>query len=159
MTFKQLRLKMRPNTPVPKVMLCLDPGHTTGLAVFTDGELTAWEQAVTIEDIGKGLTVDWKELIRLFDKYQPTQVVCEDYRIYQHKLDQHTFSQVATLRLIGGIDMLCYQRGIPIDYQLAIEHKGFCSDKKLEAWGYWQRGMRHSRDAIRVGCYWLLFHK
>jgi hypothetical protein len=27
--------------------------------------------------------------------------------------------------------------------------KGFATDDKLKAWGFWQPGQRHARDAIR----------
>ena len=140
----------------PQTLLCLDPGFTTGVAVFKDGVLASWEQITTIVD-GEG--VKWFNLYDLFDRIEPTQVVCEDYRIYAHKLEQHTFSGVDTLRLIGGIDSLCFLNRIPIAYQMATAAKGFCTDKKLQDWNYWQKGMKHSRDAIRHGCYYLIFSK
>ena len=174
MTFEELLLKHRgvDYTP-PETLLCLDPGFTTGVAVFTNGKLTHWEQVTTITDYKTTPHLQWDNLLDLFARIKPTKIVCEDYRIYTHKLDQHNFSGVDTLRLIGGIDMLA-QVGYPIavdarvlemnlpvsiTYQMASMAKGFCTDDKLKHWNYWQPGMKHSRDAIRHGCYYMLFNK
>ena len=48
---------------------------------------------------------------------------------------------------------------IPTHKQMASTAKTFATDKKLREWGFWERGMRHARDAIRHGCYFLLFYK
>lgn len=159
MTFEVLYKRMQKDKKPPKRMLCLDPGETTGWSLFLNGTKNQEGQVRTILNEGSKLVVDWESLETLVHKTQPTYIVCEDYRIYQHKLDQHTFSSVATLRLIGGIDYTAYKLGIPIAYHMAIEHKGFCDDKKLKMWGYWAIGLKHSRDSIRLGCYHLLFHK
>lgn len=151
----------------PGTLLCLDPGFTTGVAVFRNGILAPGIQVETIVSINGKNDIKWDNLLNLFKEVRPTRVVCENYRIYAHKLDQHTNSSVDTLRLIGGIDMLCKlspiilgtNEPIPIRYQMASEAKGFCTDDKLKRWGMWQKGMRHSRDAVRHGCYYLLFNK
>ena len=152
---------------IPDVLLCLDPGETTGYAVFKDGFLTAWGQCATVVSDGKKKQIDWNAVVKLFNYTKPTQVVCEDYKIYAHKLERHTFSSVETLRLIGGIDMLCKLNfpqclsgilidTIPIAYQMAFQGKGFATDARLKEWGFWKEGMKHSRDAIRHGIYYLL---
>lgn len=158
MTYEELLKRYRKGayTP-PECLLCLDPGFTTGVAVFRHGHLAHWEQVTTIVTINDKSKVNWSNVELLMVKYEPTAIICEDYKIYQHKLEQHTFSSVDTLRLIGGIDLLAYKYQIPIAYQMATLAKGFCTDEKLQEWGYWQKGMRHSRDAIRHGCYYMLF--
>jgi hypothetical protein len=157
MTFEELLKKTRKNYTPPERLLCLDPGFTTGVALFTNGTLTSWEQVRTIETETE--KINWMNLQDLFNRMKPTHIICEDYRIYAHKLDQHTFSSVTTLRLIGGIELLSLLDHVPIDYQMAMQAKGFCTDDKLKTWGYWQPGMKHSRDAIRHGCYFMLFNK
>jgi hypothetical protein len=42
---------------------------------------------------------------------------------------------------------------------MASQAKAFVTDQKLKEWGFWKEGMRHSRDAIRHGLYFLLFYK
>lgn len=156
MDFNELRQKLAKIEP-PEVLLALDPGAMCGVAVFTKGVLTSWEQ-VPLYDF-KTERIYWDNWLDLFNRTQPTYVICEDYLIYKHKLEQHTFNHVPTLRVIGGIELTCHKHNVPIAYQNAQQHKGWCTDDKLKKWGFWQTGMRHSRDAIRAGCYFLLFHK
>jgi hypothetical protein len=177
-SWEELLKNVRGDHKIPKRLLCLDPGETTGFAFFEEGKLTNWGQVRTIENEN----IVWNKLNHLFIEAMPDFVVCEDYKIYAHKLSRHTFSSVMTLRLIGGIDLLCNQgwfinlgphyideysnykdyhesHNCTIEYQMATQAKGFVTDKKLEAWGFWKDSMRHARDAIRHGCYFLLFYK
>ena len=162
MTFKELLVRSRGSeNQAPHRLLCLDPGHDTGWALFVDGELTEWGQEHTVVDRhghNEG-TVDWRAMEHIFNITTPTTVVFENYRVYSSKSDRHINSEVLTVRIIGGIDYLCWKYNTPVYNQMAFQHKGFCTDKKLKMWGYWQEGMRHSRDAIRIGCFWLLFNK
>lgn len=147
---------------IPERMLCIDPGNTTGTCLFVKGQLESWAQLVTIQETlgenGCKSQIAWEGLIDYIKQIKPTLIVCENYRVYSHKLERHTFSEVPTLRLIGGIDLLAYQLGVPIRYQMAASAKGFANDERLKAWGLWQEGMRHSRDAIRHGIYYLITH-
>lgn len=175
--FQELFQKTRGNLQVPERLLCLDPGETTGWALFEESSLVRWGQIVTVQKE----QLKWNNLGNLFVEQKPTAVVCENYRIYDHKLARHTFSPVLTLRLIGGIDCLCRfgwyenlgphyideyggyrdyyeQHTCPIYYQMATQAKGFVTDDKLKQWGFYDSSMRHARDAIRHGCYFLLFH-
>lgn len=168
MDFKSLLLRIRGKGFIPpERLLCLDPGETTGWCLFVDGELTEWGQSPTCVE----KKLNWIALNDIFWKTKPTQVICENYRVYEHKLAQHAGEEILTLRLIGAIDYKCFMGRtiddgwsvkhnvvIPIDYQMASTAKGFCTDEKLKHWGFWQEGMRHSRDAIRHGAYFLLFH-
>ena len=171
-SFDELYRLNRGNCRIPKRILCLDPGETTGWALFEDHQLVRWGQERTVID-GE---IRWEKINFLFTENMPDFVVCEDYRIYEHKLARHSFSPVLTLRIIGGIELLCKlgwytyvpasmcvpdyleEHTCPIHYQMATTAKTFCTDDKLKQWDYWQEGMRHSRDAIRHGCYFLLFY-
>lgn len=87
-------------------------------------------------------------------------VIYENYRVYAHKLERHSNSEVYTLRLVGVIEYLCdVKHKIPYYNQMAQQAKGFVTDDKLKKWGYYRQGLRHARDAIRHGCYFLLFDK
>jgi hypothetical protein len=152
--YDELFTRVRGTHKIPKDTLCLDPGETTGWALFHFQHLVRCGQIETVKD-GE---IQWGNLHHLFWETLPAFVVCEDYRIYAHKLARHTFSPVITLRLIGGIELTCYQNNWPIVYQMATTAKGFVTDEKLKEWGFWQENMRHSRDAIRHGIYFLLFH-
>jgi hypothetical protein len=171
--WQELFESVRKNEKTPERLLCLDPGETTGWALFEHSKLVRWGQIQTVD---KEENILWHNLNELFIAINPDFVVCEDYRIYQHKLARHSFSPVLTLRLIGGTDLMCLlgwyvdygdsddcnsleHFTCPIHYQMATQAKGFITDEKLLNWGFWQDGMRHSRDAIRHGCYFLLFYK
>ena len=43
-----------------------------------------------------------------------------------------------------------------LKFLFTIKAKGFVTDAKLKEWGLWQDGLRHSRDAIRHGIYFLV---
>jgi hypothetical protein len=153
MLFEELLQKSRKGQPQwlpPSRLLALDPGETCGYALFILGKLQESGQQPCGELPAKGIQ-------ELFDKYYPTHVVAEDYRIYQHKTDSHTWSSLFTPRLLGMIELLCYQKTIKLEWLMASTHKGFCTDTKLRDWGLWLRGKQHARDAVRIGCFHLLF--
>lgn len=151
--FADLLIKRRgAGFKAPERLLCLDPGETTGWAVFEHGKLTASGQARTIES--------WDVIHQLFVDVKPTMVLYENYRVYAHKLERHSNSEVYTLRLVGVIEFICeILFDIVHHNQMAQQAKGFTTDEKLKAWGFWKSGHRHARDAIRHGCYFLLFDK
>lgn len=121
--------------------------------MYENGKLTAAGHAATMAE-------GWQCIDRLFDDTRPTMVVYENYRVYEHKLERHSNSEVYTIRLIGVIEYLCdVKHSIPFYNLMAQEHKGFMSDEKLKRWGMYVRGYKHARDAIRIGGYFLLFNK
>jgi len=93
----------------------------------------------------------------LFQKYSPTEVLMEDYRVYSNRTEQHAGSSLSTPRLIGMLETLCMQFRVPWHKQPAAMPKQFVTDEKLKAWKFYQTGKQHSRDAIRHGCYFILF--
>lgn len=170
--FQELLQKRRgANFKAPSRLLALDPGHTTGWSLFVDGKLVDSGQCDTVIN-RRGQNegdISWTAVNRLFFETRPDVVVCEDYRVYAHKLDRHTNSQVLTLRIIGALEYICFlgypnkdgctHDSVPITYQMAATAKGFCDDKKLKDWGFYDVAQRHSRDSIRHAVYYLLFDK
>ena len=165
MTFKEFLHKTRSNSVgyrSPRKLLSIDPGHTTGWSIFENGDMTSCGQVDTVIDRrgnNEG-TVDWRAVEKLVLFHNPTHVLYEDYRVYGHKLDRHSNSQVLTIRIIGVIDYLArIHLGAEVTHQSASVAKGFCDDKKLKMWGLYTKGQRHSRDSIRHAVYYLLFNK
>lgn len=154
--FNDLLDRIRGGHKIPQRLLCLDPGKTTGWCLFENGRLTKWGQ---VDDCYDDKNIDVKGLLDLFAELQPDFILYEDYRVYSNKLDRHSYSPVMTVRLLGVIETYCQMNNIPSHKQMATTAKNFCTDAKLEQWGFWQKGMRHARDAIRHGCYFLLFYK
>lgn len=134
---------------MPARLLALDPGNTTGWAVFVDGEL---------EDCGQVATTSVAQLWQLIQDQDPDAIVCEAYHVYGNKLAQHAGSDVPTLQLIGAIRLAAHLLDLPAPrMQTAAQAKTFCTDDKLKHWGMYQPGKRHATDAIRHGAYAIIF--
>ena len=158
MTFKELLTKQinsyKPDWQVPKVLLAIDPGETTGYSIFKDGELfkhgvIPWKEP----------TLGFYQIVGLIKDNFPDVVVCEDYRLYANRVNAQLGSQIPTIKIIGAIEMLCGTNKIPLFKMMASMAKGFVKDDKLKEWGYYKKVNHHSRDSIRVACHWLLFSK
>jgi hypothetical protein len=159
--FEQLLTKLKRWPPRNITLLALDPGETTGYCymnltlhsvAFNAGQLETDSIDAAVGAIdpffrgGDGLHLD--------------VVVCEDYRVYSWKSDQHKWASLHTAQLIGCIRTLCRVHNMeqPV-MQMAIQAKEFCTDDKLRLWGMYQPGKQHARDAIRHACSFLLFDK
>lgn len=128
----------------------MDPGETVGWALFRNGNLTG---------SGQFRVSKYDVFDRIFDKFHPTHVVVENYRIYPWRSKQHQWSEVPTLRYIGMIQHVAAIRRVPVSLQMAQLAKVFANDRKLKSWGLYQTDKKHANDAIRHGCYFLLFGK
>lgn len=155
-SFEEFLHKLNPfaaQNPID-TLIALDPGETTGVAVFKQNKYAGCAQIDT-KDIRKGVD----GLNNLFTRYPPTFVVYEDYRVYSWKSDQHKWADLHTPKLIGAIQTMCVTLDCPYHTQMAQQAKGFCTDEKLRAWGMYKRGKKHARDAIRHGAYHILFNQ
>lgn len=156
LTFDELLIKVRgENYSPPDKVLAFDPGETCGWAYFEKGKLRAKGQ-ITVPIVKE--TLEAQEVHHLVQGTDPDVVVIEDYKVYAHKAQAHTWDSLYTPKLIGYIQ--CSTQlldGCSIVNQMAST-KQFCSNDKLKQWGYYQTSMRHANDAIRHGCYYLLFH-
>lgn len=152
MKFEELLSRTRPEYKPPERLIALDPGETTGFALFENGTLIKTMQLAT-----KSIPESVEILEPLFDRIKPTHIVYEDYKVYEWKSDSHSWSSLHTPQLIGCIETLCTLQKIPFSKRMAQHAKGFCTDKKLREWNYYEKGLRHGRDAIRHGCFYLLF--
>lgn len=153
-TFHELLTEIRgPSYKTPKRLLSIDPGETTGWALFVDGRLF---------DKGQISHRDLQEMSsavhELFTIHSPTSVVVEDYKVYGAKAKTHSWSSLFTPKLLGAIEFICNFRKVPLVMQMASS-KQFCTDEKLKQWKYYGKAQPHANDAIRHGCYFLLFHK
>lgn len=135
---------------------CYDPGETTGYALYeATGSLVHLREARQLKTWGIHDAV--KSFTENLEQTQPDAIVYESYRVYGWKTDEHSFSDIPTLQVIGCLKTLAVQRKIPFFDQSAQQAKQFVSDEKLERWGFYKEGLRHARDAMRHGCYFLTF--
>jgi len=129
-------------------LITFDPGQTTGYSIWDDAHLVEADQLPTneVRDSVRWLRdwIEWKK---------PVWVVIEEYRIYSWKTESHAWSDIHTIRLIGCLETLLTLYGARYSMQGAGLAKTFANDDKLEAWGYWKRGQKHARDAIRHALY------
>lgn len=139
-------------SPAPESILCFDPGHTTGWAVFKDSTLANSGQINTRDDTKAPHLIN-----ELFQQHQPDIVICEDYRVYGWRQEHHVGSDMLTTRIIGMVETCAAFMYVPIIKYMAVEAKRFCTDKKLKEWGFYVKSQKHARDAIRHGCYYLVF--
>lgn len=152
--FSKFVEKVRKQKCSSETIVAVDPGETIGYAVFQSSCLRYHVQ-VSADDIWGA--AKWLEVF--IKKFTPKVVVVEDYRIYSWRAKQHTWSNLFTPRLIGGLEVLCGMHDVPLIKQQPQAAKQFCTDARLKSWGYWIKGEPHTRDAIRHGCYYLLFGK
>lgn len=147
-TFEELVLLASP----PKgTLVALDPGNTTGVATFKNGVFHSGEEIDT-STIEKGID----NLLPLIQDAQ--HIVYESYRVYKWKAQDHVHNDLHTSQLIGCIRTLSYLNLISCTSQTAQVAKQFVTDEKLKTWNLWIKGRKHARDAIRHGCYYLLFN-
>ncbi len=143
-----------PDTYNNQILIGIDPGETTGFAwrMPWDGNKIHLEQLVTKDPVS-GAKVVKAALpnLRLPSSMAniAVQVVCEDYKIYGWKADDHKWAGLHTPQLIGAIRYMLDSLGIPIVFQMAQEAKSWSTDEKLKMWGIYEAGMRHARDAQR----------
>lgn len=147
-------------------ILALDPGETTGWAIF-DGDVSIMVSQEPTKSVVDG--ANWlRERIEVGytptytfnqpEKYLPYQHIrCEDYRVYEWKASDHSWSPVHTLRWIGAIELIADDAGIDLSFCMAQHAKGFWSDAKLKHFGLYPVGLKHGKDALRHLLYYLLF--
>ena len=134
--------------------LCFDPGHTTGWALFIGGQFAEAGQIDT-----HTIEIATPNILNLFVGYDPSIVIYEDYRVYKWRQKHHVGSELMTTQVIGCIKTVAQiQFPIPdIITQPAHVAKKFCLDSRLKEWGFYQIAEKHANDAVRHGCYAILF--
>jgi hypothetical protein len=182
------------------IIIAIDPGLTTGWAVFEDYELigcgqlptgTVKQAYIAAQQVISG-SVGWRNQLRgknsarapgpstpmcsplrqvqtdsrltypdytlLPEEESPDtpKVVIEDYRVYSWKSDDHKLSDVFTVKVLGIFELVASFYGYPKQLNLAHLAKKFCTDQKLQDWGFWMPAMKHARDAIRHGAYYII---
>lgn len=159
-------------------LLCLDPGETLGWSTIICPPIAS--QAVVSSLDGSAPEVRFSRSFRagqfscvpyekgidnigaLITQEQPDRIVCEDYKVYSWKAASHSWNELYTPKLIGTIQTLGHLLNLPLKFQMAQLAKGFVTDNKLREWNMYgaTKGMKHARDSLRHGLYYLLFeHK
>ena len=130
---------------VDNVLLAIDPGETTGVAVWEPGARLIYLFQLGTSTIEKGFPL----IQELIDIAQPSHLRCEDYRVYGHMTEQHSFASLHTAQFIGSIRTVAAQKGVPLSVYLAMHAKTFWTDDKLKMCHLYNKGLKHARDAER----------
>jgi hypothetical protein len=142
-------------------MIALDPGETTGVAIF-NGDTTITVYQKETKEVGPSF-VWFLDLLEGGPKFPNltmdvfAHIRCEDYRIYEWKSADHSWSQVHTLRWIGAIMAAAHWTSTPLSFCMAQHAKKFWTDEKLKHFGLYPTGLRHGKDALRHLLYYLLY--
>lgn len=126
-------------------LLAIDPGETTGVAVWHAEESNIYLFQLSTPTIEQG----YKLVEDIIDIVRPSHLRCEDYRVYGHMTEQHSFAHLHTAQFIGSIKTIADQKGIPLSVCLAMHAKTFWTDDKLKLCGLYNKGLKHARDAER----------
>lgn len=135
--------------PYPGRLITFDPGETTGFTIWDNMKLVESNHLNTYE---VKTACEWLPLwlsSKVLGSPLSVHVRMEEYRIYSWKSEQHAWSTVHTIRLIGALECLCVQLGISYDMCGAGLAKTFATDAKLKEWGFYKPAHRHANDAIR----------
>ena len=157
------------------IVLAIDPSGnftegkgTTGWAAFTKDSLIFCGQIKAESECFTNQHEYYNRHIELIKTINPTIVVLEDFKLYANKANSQINSRFETPKLIGILELYCYNNNIPVFLQSANEVKERWSDnilvnKKLVE----QKGNKfyacgsitsdHIRDAIRHGMHFITF--
>lgn len=121
-------------------VVALDPGETTGVAVWREGkwaafQLPGWEAIETVD-------------LWLADVDRPDLVISEEYRISRSTLEKGR-QGMTSIEQIGALRYLCKRSRTPFKTQSPADAKSFSSDGKLRALKWWTPNREHARDASR----------
>lgn len=131
-------------------LLAIDPGETTGIAIWDPSSSVILLTQLDTSHIGQGFDALWAIINYMsLDKPRLQHVRYEDYRVYGHMTNQHAFSHLHTARVIGAIEVACHLAQVPSSCALAVHAKAFWTDEKLEMCGLYNKGLKHARDAER----------
>lgn len=131
-------------------LLCLDPGETTGYAIFSNEHVLT-----SAGEITGGLLEIWN----LLNDAHPLTIVCEGFVLYAHRAAQKINSSFPEVEAIGVIRLWASLNDVEMHEQLAAAAKVPITDDILQALNV-RVSSRHARDAVRHGVLFLqLYNK
>ena len=155
-------------------ILAIDPSGN-----FEEGKgTTGWcllDENCKIQAVGQILAKQsnskeehWKSHIELIQQLSPDYIVIEDYLLYANKSQSQINSRFETPRLIGAIELYCWDKGIPLKFQKASDVKIRFTDARLVQGNYISKSnsryyaagvivSEHIRDSIRHGIFFVKF--
>jgi len=126
-------------------VLGIDPGNTTGWGLV--------EVPHTV--LFAGQINSRQALVDLINRYLPTTVVIEAFRLYPWKAQAQSFSSMIPAELIGVAKATCDALNISLIEQPASA-RNIITKRVLVATGGWKvtTNLPHARDAVRHALYY-----
>lgn len=134
------------------LIIGLDPGGTTGVAVFNEKRMEFVKLAeIRVDEL--------RELFRLMEEYRPNLVIVEEFALYPWKAKSLSFDRMIPAQVIGAVKAWCHDKGITVTEQPAAARKMVSNDvvKKMGVLKM-GRGKHHARDAARHVLWYCLKH-
>jgi hypothetical protein len=135
----------------------------TGFALALDGFPPAKLGQINAIDFTSRQTY-WFQHRVLIEQTLPDVCVVESYRLFGHKSKQQIGSSLETPQLIGYIEMVCFELGIPVVYQDPSTKQRHSDEVLLKVGIIEKKGGKlyykgeltslHMRDALRHAMYY-----
>jgi hypothetical protein len=150
-------MKIEPEDPGLQVM-ALDPGETTGWAIFWVPTANLLSREVGLFDDAEydcGQITGPEEVQTLKVKtvmqgLMSGPLIIEDFILRQFRQDKSLLSPV---RVTAMVEYMLYEQNWnakhPVRKQQPALAKTTATDERLRDWGLWEAGAPHARDAIR----------
>lgn len=126
-------------------LIALDPGETTGVAIWFPSEASFILQQWNTKD----LMPSFNHLREVLHLNKIKHIRFEDYKVYDHKARDHVNNSLHTAQWIGCIKLCADLQQVPRSEKMAQAAKTFWTDDKLKIIDAYSPGMRHARDALR----------
>jgi hypothetical protein len=137
---------------MPDIVLAVDPGGTTGWAVWGSGAIEQQGQS----DYDAFCTLVDGLFARCIDEGRPTHIIVEAYDITGETLRKSR--QYEALYLIGVLKYIAHREGVELIISQR-SNKAFSTDDRLDA-AHWlsrpKHELRHQNDAKRHLLTWLV---
>jgi len=129
----------------PDLILAVDPGETTGWALFRP---SAPLETITVGQMPHFDFLDWMPILL---GHGLTAVVCEAFQVGERTARESSGQRIWSIEQQGVLRWLCRRAGVEyvMPEQTASDAKNFVTNEKIRRLGLWAPGEDHARDAIR----------
>lgn len=121
-------------------IVALDPGTTTGIAVYQNGKYRAFETR------SENYPHPHESLYDILSALKPKVLVYEQFH-FRQGMDGAVFKGI---EYIGVIELWAQLNYVDVSTITTSDGKGFWDDKKLKAVGVYQKSLGHGMDATRI---------
>ncbi len=102
------------------LLVCFDPGKTTGYSVV---RATRRDRTVKLVPLESGEINMWEGTYAILDKWKPDVAIVEKFMLYPWLAKEQSFSSIPSAQVIGVITYQCSLLNIPLVLQSAAQGK------------------------------------